>query len=194
MILHYIVYAHCLIILKEKVLKNMTNALPNQISCMEYDSDFTHQNQLYLFSFPFSASLEHHVAFKATFSPSTLQPPTTGPYKFDRVIFNDRNAYDPVLGVFTAPYSGVYMFTFQIFTHTAERPVIDIKVNGNIAARMILDSTHEAVQSDSTALTVKLSHGDRVWVEAGDHSALDLYGPNHTFFSGALLYLSLIHI
>ena len=83
MILHYIVYAHCLIILKEKVLKNMTNALPNLISCMEYDSDFTHQNQLYLFSFPFSASLEHHVAFKATFSPSPLQPPTIGPYRFD---------------------------------------------------------------------------------------------------------------
>ena len=139
--------------------------------------------------FPFL--FQHHWSTMWRSKPPSLLPPSSHPQQDSTdltVIFNDRNACDPVLGVFTAPYSGVYMFTFQIFTHTAERPVIDIKVNGNIAARMILDSTHEAVQSDSTALTVKLSHGDRVWVEAGDHSALDLYGPNHTFFSGALLY------
>lgn len=146
------------------------------------------QNQLCLFFFPSAASLEHHVAFKVTFSPSTLRPPGTGPYKFDMVIFNDGNAYDPVLGVFTAPYSGVYIFSFQIFTHLAERPTIDIKVNGNIAARMAVDTTNETPQSDSTTLTVKLLRGDRVWAEAGDSSAIDVYGPNHTFFSGALLY------
>ena len=29
-----------------------------------------------------------------------------GPFKFNRVLFNDHNAYDPATGAFTAPYSG----------------------------------------------------------------------------------------
>lgn len=111
-------------------------------------------------------------------------------YKFDTVVFNDGNAYNPILGVFTAPYSGVYTFTFQIFTHLAERAIVDIRVNGNIISRMGLDTVNQSVQSDSTSVTAKLVAGDKVWVEAGSANALDIYGPNHTFFSGALLFVS----
>ncbi|KAK7115303.1 complement C1q and tumor necrosis factor-related protein 9-like [Littorina saxatilis] len=136
------------------------------------------------------ATLEHKVGFKATFSVSTLTPSITGPYKFDRVVFNDGNAYNPILGVFTAPYSGVYTFTFQIFTHLAERAIVDIRVNGNVISRMGLDTVNQSVQSDSTSVTAKLVAGDKVWVEAGSANALDIYGPNHTFFYGALLFVS----
>lgn len=138
--------------------------------------------------FAHSVSLEHRVAFRAQFSAGTLIAPTSGAYKFDQVIFNDGKAYDPISGIFTVPYQGVYLFAFQIFTHAAERPLIDIKVNGNIVTRMS-NATAQANPEESavTSVLVKLLQGDRVWVEAYIGAA-DIFGTVNSYFTGALQY------
>lgn len=140
--------------------------------------------------FAHSVSLEHRVAFRAQFSAGTLIAPTSSAYKFDQVIFNDGKAYDPISGIFTAPYQGVYLFTFQIFTHAAERPLIDIKVNGNIVTRMSAATAQANPEKSAvTSVLVKLLQGDRVWVEtAYNKDTTDIFGGVHSYFTGALQY------
>ena len=136
--------------------------------------------------------MDHHVAFSTQFSADHPTAQITSPFKFDQVIFNDGNAYNPTLGVFTAPFPGVYTFSLQIFTYGSERPVVDIRVNGRVAHRMALDTTtlagsQNGEDSDSMSVTLKLAQGDRVWVETIIDN-ISLWGSVHTFFTGALLY------
>ncbi|KAK7505861.1 hypothetical protein BaRGS_00003132 [Batillaria attramentaria] len=114
--------------------------------------------------------------------------PGHAPYKFDQIVLNDGNAYDETVGVFTAPYAGVYMLAVQVFTEKGENPLVDIRVNNRVLTRMSLDTRglSDSEESDSTAVVTKLETGDKVWVEAdGDWT---YWGDHHTFFSGALLY------
>jgi hypothetical protein len=136
------------------------------------------------------------VAFKVHFSSSgnIIQTPIGGyPFKFDSVIFNDGQAYSPQTGVFTTPVSGVYTFAIQIFNTAAQRQLLDIMVNGNIASRMGMD-THvtggDPQDSGMTAVIIKLVQGDRVWVQQADgyNAQLTIFATIHTFFDGALLY------
>jgi hypothetical protein len=61
-----------------------------------------------------------------------------GTLKFNAVAHNDAHAYDPVTGMFTAPWNGVYTFAFQVFTHQPETSMFDIKLNGNIVSRYVV--------------------------------------------------------
>lgn len=134
------------------------------------------------------SSLEPRISFRAEFSPSTLTPPS-GPFKFDHVVINDGSGYDPILGVFTAPVSGLYLFSCQYYTQSgSQKPQVDIRVNGNMIARMSGAATADAY-SDMTSSTARLSQGDRVWMEGTSTTGEgNFWGPGHTFFFGALLY------
>ena len=139
-----------------------------------------------------SVSLDKHVAFKAHFSASTLHVPGNAAYKFDSLIFNDGDAYNPVLGVFTAPYDGMYIFSAQLFAHANEILLADLMVNGAIVSRWALRTERlasgEREQSSITTVTVKLSEGDTVWVQQSISTPMDIFGSVHSFFTGALLY------
>ncbi|KAK7500261.1 hypothetical protein BaRGS_00008484 [Batillaria attramentaria] len=142
------------------------------------------------------AKQEQHAAFLAQFTSSGTNSttPATGPFVYNHVIFNDGDAYDPKLGVFTAPYAGVYIFTTQFYTHGTQqsRPVVDMLLNGKYIIRMAFDSESASPgyeqDSHATSITVKLRAGDRVWVASAYHSEFFVYGSVHTFFSGALLF------
>lgn len=136
---------------------------------------------------------DKRLAFLAELSAETA--PASGPYIFDKVVFNDGNGFDPTRGIFTAPFTGVYLFSCQIFTRVEERPLVDIMQNGNVLVRMRIDTrgmnTHGAVgeESTSSSVTVKLFKGDRVWVQGGDRSFIRFWAGYHTFFTGFLLYV-----
>ena len=53
-----------------------------------------------------SDSARRHAAFLAQFSAQRVGGPDSTALKFDHVIFNDGDRYDPAQGVFTAPFSG----------------------------------------------------------------------------------------
>ena len=143
----------------------------------------------------FSTDLERrHAAFLAQFSASEAATPASGPFKFDLVVFNDGGHYDPSLGIFTAPYTGVYVFSAKFFTDGTQttHPVLDIKVNGNTQDRMSFGKPSLEIgreqSSHTTSVTLRLQAGDRVWVETYQNRVYKVYGLFHTFFSGALLY------
>ena len=59
-----------------------------------------------------SENLEQHMAFMVQFS--TEHNVETGALKFDSIVFNDGDSYDPMTGMVTVPYDGVYTFSFQV--------------------------------------------------------------------------------
>ena len=74
----------------------------------------------------------------------------------------------------------------------SQRPLLDIKVNGDTRVRLAFDAAPEEMahgeDSGSTSFSIKLQAGDRVWVESFTDTTNNLWGNFHTFFSGALLY------
>ncbi|KAK7505775.1 hypothetical protein BaRGS_00003046 [Batillaria attramentaria] len=135
--------------------------------------------------------MDRRVGFLARYSVLHGQTMPGNTFKFGEVTLNDGNGYDASLGVFTAPYAGVYIIAFQFFTDGEERPLVDIVVNGNTLVRMALDTrdveAHD--ESASTSIVVMLQAQDKVWVEApGDDNHYKFWGGAHSFFSGALLY------
>ncbi|KAK7505879.1 hypothetical protein BaRGS_00003150 [Batillaria attramentaria] len=136
----------------------------------------------------FAGTLHRRVAFLVQAATDRTMPQSS-PYKFDQIILNDGNGYDATLGVFTAPYAGVYILALQVFVNVGERPMLDITVNGNVVSRMALDTRSLPVndESDSTTVVVKLKAQDRVWVQSLT-GAYTYWGVFHTFFTGCLLY------
>ncbi|KAL8591035.1 hypothetical protein ACOMHN_002580 [Nucella lapillus] len=123
-------------------------------------------------------ALDDKVAFSAQFSAANPTVQQYSTFKFDQVNINDGNAYDAQLGIFTAPFPGVYTFS----------------VNGTPAHRMDIDTRGLDASfngEDSVAMTVvlKLNQGDRVSVANAD-SDHTFWGSIHTFFNGHLLYPS----
>ena len=66
----------------------------------------------------------------AQYSDATALGVAQGAYVFDNALLNNGNAYDTSTGIFTAPVSGVYQFSVQLFTNGGEQehPFVDIKV------------------------------------------------------------------
>lgn len=138
---------------------------------------------------------EHsHVAFFAQFSAQHIFTSTSTPFRFDQVVLNDGDAYNNATGIFTAPTLGVYIFTAQFFTDKgqAERPSLDVMVNGVTRVRFAFEAEHNVLargeDSDSTGFTTRLQAGDQVWVWPSAPYNNTWWGTYHTFFSGALLY------
>ena len=116
------------------------------------------------------------------FSSTLATTPTSGPFRFDHVVFSDGNGYDPLLGVYTAPFTGVYVISAKFF---------DFNLNRNLLDRMGFDITagtsgHED-SSHSSTFTIKLQAGDKVWLESIVGRAYNLYGGYHSYFSGVLI-------
>ncbi|CAJ1085914.1 complement C1q-like protein 4 [Xyrichtys novacula] len=106
---------------------------------------------------------------------------------YQKVITNVGNAYNSSTGVFTAPYAGVYYFTF--FQHAGGRPGTLLFLYKN-NERMVQTQAHPAVNETAhnagNAVFLQLQVGDRVYVRMDPNS--HVYGSGyHTTFSGFLV-------
>lgn len=59
-------------------------------------------------------SLDSEVGFSAKLSHELHDLSTFSVIKYDYVIFNAGNGYDPNTGIFTVPVEGMYMFTYFV--------------------------------------------------------------------------------
>ncbi|PVD19651.1 hypothetical protein C0Q70_20141 [Pomacea canaliculata] len=125
---------------------------------------------------------EHKVAFLARVD---VDVAANAPIPFHAVDFNVGNAYDPLSGIFTAPHSGVYLLSTQIFPQFAGDVLVDLYKNGGIIIRMrVFDSTSPT--SESTSITDHANAGDKYWVQVnvGGH----IYAGAHSFFSVTIVF------
>lgn len=117
---------------------------------------------------------------------------------FDRVILNDGSGYDSSTGIFQAPVSGTYLFTFHFDTHVHtfirlsvdRRNQVDAVANPHISA---LNKEDDTMSGNTVIIHVGIAQKVRVEVydvtgEAASSSTYRL-----CTFSGVLLYKEHTH-
>ena len=120
------------------------------------------------------------------------------PIPFDLMLLNEGNAMNLSSGIFTAPRTGIYFFSF---TGLAEFPTsssssylrIGLYLNRNkIESGVIEEGNTLNGQNEQVTLqsTLNLKKGDQIWVEIDySHTAVYLIenSDHHTHFTGFML-------
>ncbi|CAN9510131.1 unnamed protein product [Ophioblennius macclurei] len=143
---------------------------------------------------------EMKVAFTASMSPTSTH--CFGPFTrnksipYDIITLNHGNGYNPALGVFTAPCSGLYSFSVSIYSKlkmAGDRMYHKVQLmrNGEVIASTWEDNRDDTEDSASQTVLLSLQRGGQVYVELLNSRQLcgTIKGLNS--FSGALLYPTL---
>ncbi|RUS71893.1 hypothetical protein EGW08_020346 [Elysia chlorotica] len=109
---------------------------------------------------------------------------------FDRVFLNEGSGYDPMTGVFTAPYDGTYNFLYHALAEIDGVLYLDLYKN-----QEYISSAYAHVTSDygsaSNAVVITLARGDQVYISG--HGTSMLYGDAwevYCTFSGYLMFFT----
>ncbi|XP_026234363.1 complement C1q tumor necrosis factor-related protein 3 [Anabas testudineus] len=143
------------------------------------------------------------IAFKATIDPSlaiTIPGSTErcfGPFNtnvpvpFGNITLNDGRGYSPTLGVFTAPRSGVYVFSLTVYSSVEVAGRLYHKVqliwNGRPTANVWENNREDSEDNASQVVVLELHRGDQVYVELISGRKICKY-PEFNIFSGYILY------
>lgn len=110
--------------------------------------------------------------------------------KFNQILINDGNGYNRYTGVFTAPESGVYFFTFTIHNQQHQTNARLVKDSQNIVGSVVdtKETTENNMSTNSAVITVEA--GQAVWVEQLTSNAelISVSNYRQVTFSGFLLY------
>jgi len=89
---------------------------------------------------------------------------------FDEVRLNVGNAYNPIHGVFVAPYNGTYQFTLTGCSYDAHIAVLNIFVN-TVVYDTLLAGDQNYTECSSKTIYVSLKENDDVFVKmsGGDY-------------------------
>ncbi|XP_059900552.1 complement C1q and tumor necrosis factor-related protein 9A [Gadus macrocephalus] len=128
-------------------------------------------------------------AFTVGLTEQTKQPPPDAPIRFNKIIYNLQNHYDPETGRFTCAVAGAYYFSYHITVFARNVKVALVK-NG---VKFI--HTHDVYQSgeDQAAggAVLNLAVGDKVWLQVvgGElYNGLFADEDDDTTFSGFLIF------
>lgn len=121
-----------------------------------------------------------------------IRIPASAPLNFTEV-FDIGNGFEEGEGVYTVPYSGVYLINFQVFPHESKDNLVDLKMNGNTLVRSrpgsgLPDTNNNNKQyavAASSGIVVVASAGDRIWLQTR-HEGL-FWAEHHTFLSVVLI-------
>ncbi|XP_063058312.1 cerebellin-3-like [Engraulis encrasicolus] len=136
------------------------------------------------------------VAFTAHMSPlmSCFGPFTSDvPIPYQEVSFNSASGYNPTHGIFTAPVSGLYSFTFTVFSkvpYYGDRLYhhVILMRDGVPVTSAWEDNREDTEDSATHTVLLTLAQGDQVYLvlQSGRELCGDLQGSNK--FSGFLVY------
>lgn len=108
---------------------------------------------------------------------------------FDKAITNVGNHYHTSTGIFTAPYSGVYVFHVTAMVNGDKEVYLEIIKDGIYIDDMQVNASGDPGEDAASEMWVlKLSAGAEVWIRNGYHNNNDLHGNCFTAFTGFLLY------
>uniref|UniRef100_A0A672ISX5 Complement C1q-like protein 2 n=2 Tax=Salarias fasciatus TaxID=181472 RepID=A0A672ISX5_SALFA len=113
------------------------------------------------------------VAFTASMSPSVhcFGPFTRNkPIPYDSISLNHGRGYNPALGVFTAPCSGLYSFSVSIYSKLSRAGdrmyhKVQLMKNGEVIASTWEDNRDDSEDSASQTVLLSLQRGGQVYVE-----------------------------
>ena len=111
--------------------------------------------------------------------------------KFDVVVTNEGGHYNPGDGVFVAPVSGAYLFSWTALTYSGHYEFTELRVENVVKASVASSAAGNQYTPGTTTLVCHVDKGHHVWVEtSGGTSANYLYdwGGDTTSFMGLLVY------
>uniref|UniRef100_A0A7M4FVX3 Otolin 1 n=1 Tax=Crocodylus porosus TaxID=8502 RepID=A0A7M4FVX3_CROPO len=125
-------------------------------------------------------------AFSASLS-KAFPPPNT-PIKFDKILYNDQEDYNPSTGKFNCSIPGAYVFTYHLTVRG--RPArISIVAQNKKMVRTRETLYGQEIDQASFLIILKLNAGDQVWLEvARDWNGVYVSAEDDSIFTGFLLY------
>ncbi|XP_005751848.1 restin homolog [Pundamilia nyererei] len=141
-----------------------------------------------------SASSEEAGELRVAFSAGLTDSGSVGPFDkettliFSKIITNVGEAYNPTAGVFTAPVSGLYVFSFTAADYLKGYMGLYLYKNDKPIVFSLDLNDHGGYASTSNAVCLQLEEGDRVHL--GLPASYRLYDDSRNFsvFSGFLLF------
>lgn len=128
-------------------------------------------------------------AFSVGLTAQSKLPAANAPIRFDRIIYNQQDHYNPQTGRFTCSVGGAYFFTYHITVFSRNVKVALMK-NG---AKIIHTTDNYQSSEDQAAggAVLHLEVGDKVWLQvAGGELFNGLYADedDDTTFTGFLIF------
>ncbi|XP_053731536.1 complement C1q-like protein 2 [Synchiropus splendidus] len=110
--------------------------------------------------------------------------------KFDDVITNLGNLYDPSTGKFTCQVSGIYYFTYHVLMRGGDGTSMwaDLCKNGQVRASAIAQDADQNYDYASNSAVLHLDSGDEVYVKLDGGKAHGGNNNKYSTFSGFILY------
>ncbi|XP_068178458.1 cerebellin-1-like [Antennarius striatus] len=115
------------------------------------------------------------------------------PVPYDAIALNHGSGYNPALGIFTAPRSGLYSFSISIYSKV-DRPgkrmyyKVQLMRNGEVVASIWEDNRDDSEDSSSHTLLLSLQQGSQVYVELLKGRQICGIVEGLNTFSGSLIY------
>ena len=107
--------------------------------------------------------------------------------KFERVLVNDGNGYDPKSGKFTAPVDGVYSFLWSYCSSKGSTAYLGGFLDGTLTSKIGVRDQANLWQNTSGNLIVKMKKGSQFWIQ-NFHLTAQLIHEDYTYLSGHILY------
>ena len=123
------------------------------------------------------------IAFNSVLSKTLTNVPKNHIIKFERVLVNEGNGYDPSTGKFTAPVDGVYFFSWTYHTNRGSVTYLGGFLDGKLTAYGGISQQTSAWENTSRNLVIKMKKGSQFWIQTYAYTAQCLAG-NHTSLSG----------
>nr|KAG5686619.1 hypothetical protein BaRGS_006293 [Batillaria attramentaria] len=125
------------------------------------------------------------VAFSVRFTQDGITLGHHSTLKFDNVITNIGNGYNPQTGIFTAPVAGVYVFFLNMMSVNNHGHLhLAFDKHGTVLGYAFADGS-DVYDQGATEVTTRLDAGEKLWIrqEYGDA----VRGVRYTAFSGVLV-------
>ena len=111
--------------------------------------------------------------------------------KFNVVVTNEGGHYNPGDGVFVAPVSGAYLFSWTALTYDSNYEFTELRVENVVRASVVSSGTGGQYSPGTTTLVCHVDKGDHVWVETSGGSPTNYlydWGEDTTSFMGLLIH------
>ncbi|KAL1250114.1 hypothetical protein QQF64_021119 [Cirrhinus molitorella] len=110
--------------------------------------------------------------------------------KFDDVVTNVGNYYEPSTGKFTCPLPGIYFFTYHVLMRGGDGTSMwaDLKKNGQVRASAIAQDADQNYDYASNSVILHLDVGDEVCVQLDGGKVHGGNTNKYSTFSGFLIY------
>ena len=132
-----------------------------------------------MFDVSFYAQLSHDLSSIGNFQPIV----------FDVVTTNNGNGYNKADGIFTAPTSGTYVFSWTAANLDRSHMQTELVVNAKVFGFTWSDAyDHDDIAVASNTVVINLNQSDTVWIRSGSYHTGTITGRYLSTFSGWLLH------